>query len=161
MNPIPSVLLSSPWGDWLAAAPDIAIDNSGDAYAKRANAWLADQPGHNSPLSPPEYDALLNWVTRYQLKLLQTKIGEVSLGQDRLVVSFAGLFAAIAGISVAVKLGVSSLAAAAIVVAAGMAIISLIVALLGVRRDAAKLRKGNLINQVINALDILLVNRSA
>jgi hypothetical protein len=160
VNPVPTILRETSWGYWLHDAPAVIVDDRGDGYSAAAKSWLSGQPGHNSGLSEDEYEALTNWITRYQMQLNNAKLDDISVGEDRLVLGFASLIVAIAGSAVSVKLGLTALASATVVTASALSLLAIGYAAASVRKNTIKWRRGNMLQSIFDDLDRIIMNRA-
>jgi hypothetical protein len=153
-------LNGTPWEDWLASAPAPVVDALGDDYLTLARAWIADAPGDNARLDPQEHQQLSTWMTEYRLELVNQKIDEPSIGDDRLVLAFVGMIGSVAGPAIVAGLGLATLGPAGAFAALGVGLVTIGYATASVLKNARKARRGRMIQEILDQL-AEIVRRSA
>jgi hypothetical protein len=149
------LLQSTAWAGWIEDAPTTEIADNADSFHSAAMKWLGDAPGHNAALTAEEIDALSQWVTKYQLKLLGQMIDEPGLGEDRLIMAFWSTIGGAVGVSAVAKLGIAVTLAGPIV-ASGLGILAAGFASASILKNSKKARRQRMIREVETSLTALI-----
>lgn len=148
-NP-PRGLSDSLWLDWIALAPEVDVDDKGDAYFRIAKTWLRHAP--QPPVASPSESALMRqWISEYIAAIHAEVASRPSLKMQELE---KASWATIGGL-LSFGAGKSLIAVGAIAfnpIAAGLAGVGIGYAVIAVYRDSFKVRRANMLEEIARGL---------
>lgn len=146
MNNPPRALRDGLWLNWIALAPEVEVDDRGDAYFKAAKAWLRRAP--QVPVAPPFESGLMRqWISEYIAAIHAEVASRPRLKMQELE---KASWATIGGL-LSFGAGKSLIAVGAIAfnpIAAGLAGVGIGYAVIAVYRDSFKVRRANMLEEI-------------